>query len=119
MKPNKPKRHLETKHSEMKNKLKEYFRRKLDEIRIQQRSFVNTATGSSEALLESYQVSHRTAQNMNPHTIAETVAFRAAIDIVQTMFGEKCAQQRRNIPLSNDTVSRRIADVSEDRRTAG
>jgi hypothetical protein len=50
-------RHLETKHSETKNKTEEYFHRKLDEIRIQQKSFVNTASGSSEALLASYQVS--------------------------------------------------------------
>jgi hypothetical protein len=37
MKPLKLKRHLETKHSEMKNKPEEYLRRKLDEIRIQQK----------------------------------------------------------------------------------
>jgi hypothetical protein len=30
------------------------------------------------------------------------------------MLGEKCAQQLRNIPLSNSTVSRRISDISED-----
>jgi hypothetical protein len=29
------------------------------------------------------------------------------------MFSEKCAQQLRNIPLSNNTVSRRFADISE------
>jgi hypothetical protein len=30
------------------------------------------------------------------------------------MFGGKCTQQLRNIPPSNNTVSRRIADFSED-----
>jgi hypothetical protein len=34
--------------------------------------------------------------------------------MVQTMLGEKCAQQLRNIPMSNNTVSRRISDISED-----
>jgi hypothetical protein len=34
--------------------------------------------------------------------------------MVQTMLGEKCAQQHRNIPLSNNTASRRISDISED-----
>jgi hypothetical protein len=37
MKPNKLERHLETKHSEMKNRTEEYFHRKLDEIRVQQK----------------------------------------------------------------------------------
>jgi hypothetical protein len=34
MKPNKQKRHLETKHSDAKNNAEEYFHRKLDEICI-------------------------------------------------------------------------------------
>jgi hypothetical protein len=108
------KRHLETKHSEMKNKPEEYFSRKLDCIRIQQKSFLNTTSRSSEALLASYQVSCRTAQNMKPHKIAETMVLPTATGMVQTMFLGKCAQQFRNIPLSNNTVSRRIADISED-----
>jgi hypothetical protein len=102
------------KHSEMKNMPKEHFSRKSDEIRIQQKSFVNTTTVSSEALLEFYQVSYKMAQKKKPHTITDTVILPAAIDMVQTMFGEKCVQQLHNIPLSNNTVSQRIADISED-----
>jgi hypothetical protein len=30
------------------------------------------------------------------------------------MLGEKCAQQLHNIPLSYNTVSRQISDISED-----
>jgi hypothetical protein len=114
MKPNKLKRHLETKHSEMRSKPQEYFRRKLDDVRIQQKSFVNTTIISSKALLASYQVAYRIAQNKKPHTIGENLLLPAAIDMVQTMLGEKCAQQFPNIPLSNNTVSRRISDTSED-----
>jgi hypothetical protein len=54
-------------------------------------------------------VSYRIAQK--PHTIAETVVLPAAIDMVQTMFGGKCSQQLRNMALSNNTVSRQIADI--------
>jgi hypothetical protein len=101
MEPNKLKRHLERERSEMKNKPKEYFRRKLDEIRIQQRSFVSTTTGSSEVC----QHLIKTAQGKKRHTIAETVTLPAAKDMAQTMFCSKCAQQLRNISLSNNTVS--------------
>jgi hypothetical protein len=94
MKPNKLKWHLEKERSEMKNKPEEYFCRKLDENRILQISFVNTTPVSSKAQLASYQFSYRIAKNKNPHTITETET-----DIVQTMFGQKCAQQLRNIPL--------------------
>jgi hypothetical protein len=59
MKPNKLKRHPETKHSEIENKPEVYFRRKFDEFRFQQMNDVNNTTMSSKALLTSYQVSHR------------------------------------------------------------
>jgi hypothetical protein len=36
------------------------------------------------------------------------------MDMVQTMFSGKCAQQFRYTRLSNNKVSRRIADISED-----
>jgi hypothetical protein len=114
MKPNKLKWHLETKHSEMKNKPEEYFCRKLDDVRIQQKSFVSTTTISSKALFATYQVTYRIAQNKKPHTTGESLIFPAVIDMVQTMLGENCAQQLHNIPLSNNTVSRRISDISED-----
>jgi hypothetical protein len=59
-------------------------------------------------------MSYRIAQHKNPHLIAITAILPAAIDMVQTMFGEKCAQQLRNIPLSDNTVSSRIAGLSEE-----
>jgi hypothetical protein len=114
MKSNKQKRHLEKKYSEIKNKPEQYFRINLEEIHIQRKSFVNTTTVSSKALLAFYQVSYRAAENKKPHKNAETVMFLAAIDMAQTVFGQKCAQQLRNKPLSNNTVSWLIAGMSED-----
>jgi hypothetical protein len=60
MKPNKLKRHLETKHSGMKCKPEEYFIENLTTFSSGKKSFVNTTTVSSRALLASYEVSHRT-----------------------------------------------------------
>jgi hypothetical protein len=92
MKKNKPKRDLEIKHSELKNKIKEYFHRKLNEIHIQQKRFVNTNAVLSKALLPSYQISFGITQNKKPHTFPETVILPVVIDMVQTMFSEKCVQ---------------------------
>ncbi|GFX20176.1 zinc finger BED domain-containing protein 5 [Trichonephila clavipes] len=49
-----------------------------------------------------------------PHTIAEELILPAAIEIVETMFGDNFAKELQFIPLSNDTVSRRIDDIAED-----
>ncbi|GFX73418.1 SCAN domain-containing protein 3 [Trichonephila clavipes] len=53
-------------------------------------------------------------QCKKPHTIAEELILRAAIEIVETMFGDNFAKELQSIPLSNDTVSRRIDDIAED-----
>ncbi|GFX41180.1 SCAN domain-containing protein 3 [Trichonephila clavipes] len=49
-----------------------------------------------------------------PHTIAEELILPAAIGIVETMFGDNFTKELQSIPLSNDTVSRRIDDIAED-----
>ncbi|GFU34912.1 zinc finger BED domain-containing protein 5 [Trichonephila clavipes] len=54
------------------------------------------------------------ARCKKPHTIAEELILPAAIEIVETMFGENFAKELQSIPLSNDTVSRRIDDIAED-----
>jgi hypothetical protein len=51
-------------------------------------------------------VSYRTTENKKPYAIAGKLT-------AATMFREKCAQQLRDVPLSNCTVSRWIADISE------
>ncbi|GFT41295.1 zinc finger BED domain-containing protein 5 [Trichonephila clavipes] len=54
------------------------------------------------------------ARCKKPHTIAEELILPAAIEIVETMFGGNFAKELQSIPLSNDTVSRRIDDIAED-----
>jgi hypothetical protein len=45
------------------------------------------------------------------HTVAERVK-QCITDVVGTMSGEKFSNILRNLPLSNDAVSRRIREMS-------
>ncbi|GFY16069.1 zinc finger BED domain-containing protein 5 [Trichonephila clavipes] len=54
------------------------------------------------------------ARCKKPHTIAEELILPAEIEIIETMFGDNFAKELQSIPLSNDTVSRRIDDIAED-----
>ncbi|GFT77839.1 SCAN domain-containing protein 3 [Trichonephila clavipes] len=54
------------------------------------------------------------ARCKKPHAIAEELILPAAIEIVETMFGGNFVKELQSIPLSNDTVSRRIDDIAED-----
>ncbi|GFV36237.1 protein FAM200A [Trichonephila clavipes] len=68
---------------------------------------------NEKALLTSYKI-YEIARCKKPHTIAEGLILPAAIEIVETMFGDNFAKELQSIPLSKDTVSRRIDDIAED-----
>ena len=58
MKPGKLKRHLETKHEELKNKHAEFFQRRAENLKIQSAHLKNFITTSQKALRASLEVSY-------------------------------------------------------------
>ncbi len=48
------------------------------------------------------------------HTIAEELILPAAIDMVSVMLDEASVAKLKTIPVSNDTMSRRIHDIAND-----
>ncbi len=116
MKPCKLKRHLETKHAGIKNKPAEYFKRKLDGLHQQQATISVHSTVSKQCLEASYVVAKRIGKLGKPHTIAETLILPAAQDMCRIMIGDSAAAKLGAVPLSNDTVARRIEDMSNDIR---
>lgn len=114
MKPSKMRRHLETKHPKDKDKPVEYFERWRQELRASQRCLASTCSTQVQALRASYHVAHRIAKAKKPHTIAEDLILPAAVDMVREMVNEATANKLKTIPLSNDTISKRIEDMSEN-----
>ncbi|GFY36064.1 zinc finger BED domain-containing protein 5 [Trichonephila clavipes] len=53
------------------------------------------------------------ADSMKPNKLKRHFETLHAIEIVETMFGDNFAKELQSIPLSNDTVSRRIDDVEQ------
>ncbi|XP_067129854.1 zinc finger BED domain-containing protein 5-like [Centruroides vittatus] len=49
-----------------------------------------------------------------PHTIAKNLILPAAVDMVSVLIGLEEAKKLKNIPFSNDTISRRIDDMAAD-----
>ncbi|GFS99051.1 zinc finger MYM-type protein 6 [Trichonephila clavipes] len=54
------------------------------------------------------------ADSMKPNKLKRHFETLHAIEIVETMFGDNFAKELQSIPLSNDTLSRRIDDIAED-----
>lgn len=114
MRPNKLRRHLETTHPSHATKPLDFFKRKLAEYRQQEQRMVKAASVNCQAQIASYKVAYRIAQCKKPHTIAEQLILPAALDMVTAMMDEKSAAKLKTIPLSNDTIARRICDISND-----
>ena len=62
----------------------------------------------------SFKVAYRIAKCKKMHAIAEELVLPAAIDLVSTMIGETVAQKLKVVPLSNNTICRRIEKISDD-----
>ncbi len=74
---------------------------------------VKAASVNSKAQMASYRVAYRIAQSKKPHTIAEQLILPAALDMVSIMLDETSAAKLKAIPV-NDTVARRICNISSD-----
>jgi hypothetical protein len=59
-------------------------------------------------------VAHGIAKCKQLHTIAEELTLPAAVDMVNIMIGESAGKLLSKVPLSNDTISRRIQHIVED-----
>ena len=114
MKPSLLRRHLETKHANLRNKPREFFERELRGLSTSKTCIRETDTVNRSGLQASYMVSYRVAKTGKPHTIVEDIIVPAAMDMVGTMLGEKAKKTIQTMPSSNNTVSRRISDMAED-----
>lgn len=59
-------------------------------------------------------VSYRVAKAGKPHNIVEELIVPAAMDMAEKMLGEKAKHTLQKMPSSDNTVSRRISDMSAD-----
>ena len=111
------KRHLETMHSKHCNEPRSFFerhekvakRQRLDAP--QQRHAVHSLRDMNMASLH---VAWRVARCKKAHTIAEDLIKPAAIDMVKCIGGDEIVKKLQMIPLSNNTIQRRISMISED-----
>jgi hypothetical protein len=58
-------------------------------------------------------VAYRIAKCKKPHTIAEELILPAAVDMVSNKVGESAGKLLLKVPLSNNTISRRIQHMAE------
>ena len=73
------------------------------------------ATTISEKVVKvSYRVAELIAKEKQPHTLAEKVILPACKIIIEEMIGPNAVKDAAKLPLSDNTIARRIEDMSVD-----
>ena len=68
---------------------------------------------NEKSLYSSYLIILRISKAGSPHTIGETLVFPAIKDTVKVFFDDKSEKEIEKIPVSNNTVTRRIDEMSQ------
>ena len=114
MKPNKLKRHLQTQHPELSTKPRDFFLEKL-KVLDKKKGYMTKFVAANEAAVKaSYVASLHIAKKKKAHTIGETFLLPVMKEVVTLMCGEKEAKKLNSQSPSNDTVKRRIQEMSHD-----
>ena len=114
LKSPKLKRHLNTKHVKSSDKPIQYFERLLKFSKKQKQFTENFFTVNERYMRASYETSYLIAKSTKPFSVGENLVLPAAVKMSEIVHGKKYGDEIRKIPLSNDTVARRIAEDSDD-----
>ena len=76
--------------------------------------FSNFLQTPAKVQLASFKVAYRIAKCKKLHIIAEELVLPAALDLVSTIIKKSAAHKLKAVPLSNNTICRRIDKISDD-----
>ena len=114
LKPSKLKRHKELKHKKNMDSV-EMFKVKRARYDVKGMPLALGFCLTSQTLLRaSYKVSLIIAKGKTPHTAGEKPIKPSAVKMAQILLGRNEAKRIVSVPLSNDTVNNRIADIAND-----
>ncbi|XP_075162700.1 zinc finger BED domain-containing protein 5-like [Haematobia irritans] len=115
MRPIRLKRHLSSLHPEYENKPPAFFEARLSTLRNMKINSTSVFNLEAEKALEaSFEISWIIARNKKPHTIGELVIKPSIIAAASKMLDNNAVRQLSKIPLSNNTVKRRIDEMASD-----
>ncbi|CAH2009376.1 unnamed protein product [Acanthoscelides obtectus] len=121
MKPSKLQDHLRRCHPDKTEKDLKYFQTlkdKFQESPTLDRMFASTSQRNDDddddGLRASYNISLLIAKSGKPHTIGEKLILPAVEEVLKTVLHKPASDIIKRIPLSNNTVERRIDEMSSD-----
>jgi hypothetical protein len=117
MKPSKLEDHLRRCHPDKTDKDLKYFqtlKEKLQKKPMLDKMFASTSQRNDDGLRASYNISLLIAKSGKPHTIGEELILPAVEEVLKTILHKPASDIIKRISLSNNTVQRRIDEMSYD-----
>ncbi|GFS97807.1 protein ZBED8 [Trichonephila clavipes] len=117
MKPSKIEDHLRRCHPDKRSKDLKYFqilKEKLQKRPTMDRMFTSTLQRDDNGLQASYNILLLIAKSGKSHIIGEELILPAIEEVLKTVIPKSASDVIRRIPLSNNTVQRRIDEMSQD-----
>ncbi|CAH1990853.1 unnamed protein product [Acanthoscelides obtectus] len=117
MKPSKLQDHLRRCHPDKTEKDLKYFQTLKDKFQKKptlDRMFASTSQRNDDGLRASYNISLLIAKSGIPHTIGDKLILPAVEQVLKTVLHKPASDIIKRIPLSNNTVERRIDEMSSD-----
>ncbi|GBP51759.1 Protein FAM200B [Eumeta japonica] len=117
MKPSKLEDHLKRCHTDKMGKDLKYFqtlKEKYEKRPTMHSMFASTSQSNDDGLRASYNISLVIEKSGKPHTIEEKLILPAVEEILKTVLHKSPFDVLQRIPLSNNTVQRRIDEMSSD-----
>ena len=114
LKPSKLKRHKELKHKENTDSVESFKAKKASYDVRRTLPALGFSLTSQLLLRASYQIFLMIAKAKAPHTAGEKLIKPSAVKMAQILLGRNEAKRIDSVPLSDDTVNNRIADITND-----
>ena len=109
------KRHLERNHPNKMNADKSYFQRLAVNVKRQRMDKTGQMQQKSkDVVAASYKIALLVTEQKQPHTIAESLILPGAKILVKRVFGEQAIAKLNAVSLSDNTIKRRIEEMSDD-----
>ena len=117
MVPSKLECHLQLKRPSLENKPADYFLRLIKHTEKQVSFMTKVVKINAKALKASFQAAELVVKSKKLHTIAESLILPACKAIVKEILGPDTVQEVTKVLPSDNTISRRIDDMSVDIET--
>ena len=116
LKPSLLKRHLERNHTNKMNADESCFQRLADNVKRQRINKTGKIQQkSADVVVASFEIAlSLEAKQKQPHTIAESLILPEAKILMKRIFGEQAVAKLNAVSLSDNTMRRRIEEMSDD-----